>query len=442
MGMKCLIIAAGKGSRLQLMGDIKPLIPILGIPLIERVVRTAMEAGVDEFYVVTGYHGDQVGTFLEQLSQRLEIHITPLVNEDWEKDNGFSVLKARDHLREPFLLLMADHLFDSALARKLIGLSLNDGEIALGVDENIQNPLIDMEDVTRVKTEGGKICNIGKNLADFNGFDSGIFLCTPAIFDALEQCKGKNGDTTLSGAVRALAADGRAKVVPISGHIWIDVDDPAAFRRAESVLLYEMRAKPNDGPVSRYFNRPLSMRITRRLVNYRITPNQISLFSFLCSILAAGLFALGGYPTLLLGGFLAQFASIIDGCDGEVARLKYQSSHYGKWLDAVLDRYADAFLLFGLTWHVYLNTPTNLILWIGFFAIIGSFLLSYTADKYDSLMRDRISRNKRFRLGRDTRVLAIFLGSIINQVYLTLVVIAVVMNMEIIRRVIICRDHE
>ena len=442
MGMKCLIIAAGKGSRLQLRGDSKPLIPILGIPLIERVVRTALEAGADEFYVVTGYQGDQVRAFLEQLSRRLEIPITTIVNEDWEKDNGFSVLKAREYFREPFLLLMADHLFDPALARKLIGLSLNDGEIALGVDGNIQNPLVDMKDVTRIKMESVKICNIDKGLADFNGFDSGIFLCTPAIFGALERCANEFGDTTLSGAVRILAIEGRAKAVDISGHFWIDVDDPAAIRRAESVLLDNLRDKSNDGPVSRYFNRPLSMRITRRLVNYRITPNQISLFSFLCSVLAAGLFALGGYPTLLLGGFLAQFASVIDGCDGEVARLKYQSSHYGKWLDAVLDRYADAFLLFGLTWHVYLNTPTNLILWIGFFAIIGSFLLSYTADKYDSLMRDRISQVKRFRLGRDTRVLAIFLGSIINQVYLTLVVIAVVMNIETIRRVIICRDHE
>ncbi len=52
--MKCLIIAAGKGSRLQQRGDSKPLIPILGIPLIERVIRAAIEAGADEFYVVIG----------------------------------------------------------------------------------------------------------------------------------------------------------------------------------------------------------------------------------------------------------------------------------------------------------------------------------------------------------------------------------------------------
>ena len=181
--------------------------------------------------------------------------------------------------------------------------------------------------------------------------------------------------------------------------------------------------------------------ISRRLVNHRIKPNQISLFSFLCSVLAASLFALDGYLALLLGGFVAQFASIIDGCDGEVARLTHQSSPYGGWFDAVLDRYADAFLLFGLMWHVYADKTDSLILLIGFLAIIGSFMLSYTADKHDSLMRDRISHGKGLRLGRDIRVFLIFLGAIFNQVYLTLAVIAAVMNIATIRRLIICRDH-
>jgi hypothetical protein len=47
--MKCLIIAAGKGSRLRPRGDSKPLIPILGVPMIERVIRSALEAGTDDF---------------------------------------------------------------------------------------------------------------------------------------------------------------------------------------------------------------------------------------------------------------------------------------------------------------------------------------------------------------------------------------------------------
>jgi choline kinase/phosphatidylglycerophosphate synthase len=440
--MKCLILAAGKGSRLRRKGDSKPLIPLLGVPLIERVIRSALEAGVDDFYVVTGYQGERVRAFLARLADRLAIPITPIVNEEWEKENGLSVFKAREYLRENFLLLMADHLFDPGIARELMMIPLADVEICLAVDGNTRNSLIAMEDVTRVDAEGGKIHNIGKGLADFNGFDTGIFLCTPAIFGVLERCADERGDTTLSGAVQILAAEGRAKAVDTNGAFWIDVDDPASFMRAENALLARLRDKPNDGPVSRYFNRPLSVRISSHLVNHRITPNQISLFSFLCCVMAAGLFALGGYPCLLLGGLLAQFASVIDGCDGEVARLKFQSSRYGGWFDAVLDRYADAFLIFGLTWHAYAEKMDGLILFTGFLAIIGSFMLSYTADKYDSLMRDRMRHGRGLRLGRDVRVFLMFLGALFNLVSLTLVVLAAVMNIETIRRVIICRDHE
>ena len=451
--MKCLIIAAGKGSRLQSRGDSKPLISILGIPLIERVIRAAMEAGADEFFVVIGHQGERVRDFLAHLADRLAVRITPLVNDDWDKENGLSVLKARDVLHEPFLLLMADHLFDPSLIRPLATLTLGDGEIALVVDGNTRNPLIDLEDVTRVKLEDDgppdsdkkrnrkKIRDIGKGLADFNGFDTGIFLCSPAIFKALEQSKEKDGDTTLSGAVRILAAEGRAKAILLDG-FWIDVDDPAAFQRAEQVLLKRLRDKPNDGPVARYLNRPFSVRISRYLVQRDVTPNQISLFSFLCSVLAAGLFMLGGYFFLIVGGVLAQFASIIDGCDGEVARLKYQSSDVGGWFDAVLDRYADAFLLFGLTWHLLAADVSGLILLVGFMAIIGSFMLSYTADKYDNLMRERIQAGGKagFRMGRDVRVFLIFLGAITNMVLAILVLIAVVMNLETLRRVKMALD--
>ncbi len=447
--MKCLIIAAGEGTRLQQRGECKPLIPILGVALIERVIRAAMEAGADEFYVVIGYQGERVRNFLESLADRLAVPVTPLVNDDWDKENGLSVLKARAVLHEPFLLLMADHLFDPPLVRELTSLELGDGEIALVVDGNTRNPLIDMEDVTRVKVGddgpmgGKKIHDIGKGLADFNGFDTGIFLCSPAIFEALEQSIEKGGDTSLSGAVRILAAEGRAKAILMDG-FWIDVDDPAAFQKAEQALLKQLRDKPNDGPVARHLNRPLSVRMSQTLVQYDITPNQISLFSFLCSVLAAGLFALGGYFALVLGGVLAQFASIIDGCDGEVARLKYQSSDVGGWFDAVLDRYADAFLLFGLTWHLLAVDANGWILFVGFMAIIGSFMLSYTADKYDNLMRERLQAGGKagLRMGRDVRVFLIFLGAVTNLVLPVLVLIAVVMNFETLRRVKMALDGQ
>ncbi len=435
--MKCLIIAAGKGSRLRQRGDSKPLIPLLGVPLIERVIRSAIEAGIDDFHVVTGYHGERVRDFLDCLSSNLKISITHIINEDWEKENGLSVLKAREYLHEPFLLIMADHLFDPAIALKLMSLSLDDGEIALAVDGDIQNPLVNMEDVTRVKTNGERICNIGKGIADFNGFDTGIFLCSPAIFRALDLSAKKHNDTTLSGAGRILATESRFKTVKINGLLWIDVDDPASFTQAENALLSNLRNKPNDGFVSRYFNRPLSLKISRHLVNLPITPNIISFFSFLLSLSGAFFFFLGGYTNLVAGGILTQISSVIDGCDGEVARLKYKSTDFGGWFDAVLDRYADGFLLFGLTYYVCVsNDSFVLAFFVGFLALIGTFMNSYTADKYDGLMRKKLGYGEfYFRMGRDIRMFIIFLGALTNLPLFTLAMIALITNIENIRRV-------
>ena len=437
--MKCLIIAAGQGTRLRTKSKVKPLVRLLGVPLIERVIRTAMQSGVCEFYVVTGCQGEKVGSFLKQLAKRLNIAVTIIHNEDWEKENGVSVLKAKDAMTEPFLLLMADHLFDPAIIRSLQEQALNEGEVLLAVDTDKNNPLVDIEDVTKVRIKNGHILNIGKTIDDFNGFDTGFFLCTPAIFEALERACKIHNDTTLSAAIRVLAEDKHAKSVQTKG-FWIDVDDKNAFQKAEKTLLDSLQGKSADGPVSRWLNRPVSIRLSKVLVNFNITPNQISFFSFTLSMVAAGLFALGDYLYLALGGIVAQFASIIDGSDGEVARLKYLSSDYGRWFDAVLDRYADAFLLFGLTWYVYNHNPISIVLGVGFLAIIGSFMVSYTADKYDRLMANRIGQ--RMRMGRDVRVFLIFMGAVLNQPYAVLIMIAALMNLETIRRIVICRNDK
>jgi CDP-L-myo-inositol myo-inositolphosphotransferase len=179
--------------------------------------------------------------------------------------------------------------------------------------------------------------------------------------------------------------------------------------------------------------------LSRYLVRTSVTPNQISLASWMLSCVAAGLMALSGYPALAAGGALAQLASVIDGCDGEIARLKHSQSEFGGWFDAVLDRYADAVLLFGLMWHEFAATGTNLSVVLGFAAIVGSFLNSYTADKYDGLMAQRLQGASYFRLGRDVRVFIILLGALLNLPLVTLGVVAVVMNVEVVRRIMICR---
>ncbi len=89
-------------------------------------------------------------------------------------------------------------------------------------------------------------------------------------------------------------------------------------------------------------------------------------------------------------------------------------------------------------WHEFAATGTNLSVVLGFAAIVGSFLNSYTADKYDGLMARRLQGASYFRLGRDVRVFVIFLGALSNQPLFTLGVVALVMNVEVVRRIVVC----
>lgn len=231
--MICLILAAGKGSRLVARGDSKPLVQLGGIPLIERVILTVMEAGVTDFYVVIGYNGDKIQERLKAFKQRHPVTIDFIYNNQWEKENGISVFCARGKLRESFLLLMSDHLFDAAIIRELSSEGVFDGEIKLAVDMKINdNPLVDLDDVTKVLVENGRIRDIGKTIPEYNAFDTGIFLATPALFDALE-ASIIDGDSSLSGGICKMACNQRAYVFDIGNCSWIDIDDEAAFTRAQ-----------------------------------------------------------------------------------------------------------------------------------------------------------------------------------------------------------------
>lgn len=233
--MKCLIVAAGQGTRLREKGELKPLIPIKGVPLIERVIGNAQAAGVDEFFVVTGYRAETLQQELGEIGKRTGARITRIFNRAWDRANGVSVLTAKQFIDEPFLLTMCDHLVDPEIFRALTAVPHEPDTVTLAVDFNIDSPLNDPEDVTRVKCEGDKLLHIGKVIRDFNCFDTGVFLCTPAMFDALAESQTR-GDDSISGAMNVLAEWGKARVFDIKDRIWVDVDDPAAFAKAEKLL--------------------------------------------------------------------------------------------------------------------------------------------------------------------------------------------------------------
>ncbi|RVU48720.1 CDP-alcohol phosphatidyltransferase family protein [Lujinxingia sediminis] len=125
------------------------------------------------------------------------------------------------------------------------------------------------------------------------------------------------------------------------------LSSPADIARAEDALFNDCR-KPQDGVVSRYLNRHLSLSMSRALVATPIGPNHISVVTFSLGIAAALAAGVGGYAAFLVAGILYQLNSVIDGVDGELARVRYEFSVLGEWLDTVSDDLSDLLLYIGL----------------------------------------------------------------------------------------------
>lgn len=107
-------------------------------------------------------------------------------------------------------------------------------------------------------------------------------------------------------------------------------------RRAERALMLSLR-KDADGIVSRHLNRHISMFFSKRLARFPISPNQITAVVFLVGIIS-GPFAFAGTRLgFALGGFCYWLSAVLDGCDGEISRLKFKGSPLGAWLDTVVD---------------------------------------------------------------------------------------------------------
>jgi hypothetical protein len=106
--------------------------------------------------------------------------------------------------------------------------------------------------------------------------------------------------------------------------------------------------KSQDGFVSRYLNRPISRVVTRLLLRFPTTPNAWTLFILPIPIVASLILLQGTYGSFLLGVVLFQIFSILDGCDGEIARAKFLESKRGRRLDYLCDVFGNILLAVAL----------------------------------------------------------------------------------------------
>jgi phosphatidylglycerophosphate synthase len=136
----------------------------------------------------------------------------------------------------------------------------------------------------------------------------------------------------------------------------IAVTSPAARRAATRALLASL-VKTSDGPVSVHVNRPISLALTRVLVPLGVSANQMTFVTALVAFAGAWFAAQAGWHAQALGAVLFQASSVLDGCDGEIARVTRRASSYGALLDSLVDDVSNLLFFSALCWGVAQAPP-------------------------------------------------------------------------------------
>ena len=142
----------------------------------------------------------------------------------------------------------------------------------------------------------------------------------------------------------------------------------------------------------------------------------------------------------IVGGLLAQVSSVVDGVDGDLARLKGMTSQFGAFFDAVLDRYADAAILAGLTFWAYRFEGRPFTLMVGLLALLGALMVSYSRARAEASVSVRLPEPLIFLASRDLRLFAVMLGGLLRQGFWTLAFLAVVTNLVVLMRILFVRQ--
>jgi phosphatidylglycerophosphate synthase len=157
---------------------------------------------------------------------------------------------------------------------------------------------------------------------------------------------------------------------PVQDDKWQRILTPQQRLSAEHKL-DRWLVKPTDGIFAR-MNRRVSVPISRQLIRFPITPNMVSLFTLGVSFISGVFYAFGGYWNMLVGAILSVSASILDGCDGEVARLKLQESDFGCWLETVCDYLYYLFIFAGMAIGFFRSSGQRSYLAWGMLLFLGA----------------------------------------------------------------------
>ena len=399
---------------------------LFGLQLVERTVLAFLRAGVRDF-AVTGDPGAAawvVSVLSGGRCQRARVRLAGA-------RESLLLLVERD---EACFVARTDSLYDRRLVMRFVDETATAAATVAAVDFRA-DALLAQEGAPRIagwraggEGSGDRLRVAGQGLMAPEGVLTGLARVTPSFARVLEDAPPEY--RSIENALTLLARREPVATWAVA-ELWQAVR-PSGHLRDDDLALAHRKVLAgavgvSDGLVARRLNRPLSRRITERIVSRDVKPWQLSVASFLATLCAGASFAMGHATT---GGLVAQMASILDGVDGQVARIRYQDSPFGDVYDALLDRVGDAVLIGGMTLYAWLMGAGHSAVALGFGAMAGSSLSMLVKEKYGTQFRrpyrtDREGRWGWLLLGRDGRLFLTLLAGVTGYVEAVLAYLAV-----------------
>ena len=171
---------------------------------------------------------------------------------------------------------------------------------------------------------------------------------------------------------QGIKMDFRADIMAVGHGTAITVPDGDISTVEER--LFNALVKETEGFMSRHFERKISIAISKRLIDTPVTPNQMTIFSVLVGLTGACFISMGGVTWQALGALMFLAHSILDGCDGEIARIKFMESRFGGILDFWGDNIVHGAVFSAIAYAWYDHSPGMLPVILGFLAVSGTFL--------------------------------------------------------------------
>jgi len=184
------------------------------------------------------------------------------------------------------------------------------------------------------------------------------------------------GPGALSAQLDEIERNGRLRRLPQEDGFTLRLRTSDDIKLATSLQVKALR-RPTDGIISRWLNRPVSLWLSKNIFcRTALTPNQITFIAALVGWVGIGLVLWWkNYWWTVLGAALFHISSVLDGCDGEVARLRFQFSRFGEWFDNVLDEVNNALFIGAIGLGIWHRGGHEVYAWAAAFHLVTVFLV-------------------------------------------------------------------